>query len=89
MSFLEIIFLFMWLVFIVSRIRSKTKEEYIIQSTKPVPVKLEIYSNQVYVWNAESDEFISQSKDVQTAMQIALQRFPDKSFQIVAKQQVN
>lgn len=84
-GWIDLVFFFFWVVYIISRIRNRQEETRIIAANTAVPVKLEIHPNQVYVWNAESDEFIAQSKDVQTAMQVAFQRYPEKSFKIVDK----
>lgn len=71
-----LIVLFVWSIINVMRTRNINLhlQEYI------TIVKVQYEDEQCYVWNASTEEFISQGKDLNEAMEKALLRFPNTKF---------
>lgn len=52
-------------------------KEQVIDST---PVKIERHADMFYIFSADDNEFISQGKTVEDALEAAKVRFPDQNF---------
>ncbi|NDB81607.1 MAG: hypothetical protein EB127_02475 [Alphaproteobacteria bacterium] len=90
LTWLDLIWFFLWLITIRHLFLNKEKNNIKLSKVNPatsvVPVKLEIFSAQVYVWNADNDEFIAQGKDTETALNKALSMYPNNIYKIVSKE---
>lgn len=56
------------------------EREYSQADPKFIPIKVEEVQGQVYLWNESSEEFLSQGKDFEEAMNKCVERFPKTKF---------
>lgn len=54
--------------------------------SKPIPVKIEKLDNQFYLWNKDTDEFLSQGQSIDDAVKNLKLNFPDGDFVIEENQ---
>lgn len=72
--------LFAWSVYNLYSNRQINLQTHAVHSV--MPVKIQHENDQVYIWNASTEEFIAQGKDINEAMEKCLLRFPNQQFEV-------
>lgn len=78
-------FVFLWSAYALSREKRKPfrAERIGNNKTDDIVVKVEEYTDQVYLWNKETEEFLSQGKDFEEAISKCVERFPGVTFKVL------
>lgn len=73
--------LFVWSVYNLYSNRQINLQTHAVQYV--IPVKVQHEKDQVYIWNASTEEFIAQGKDINEAMEKCHLRFPNQQFEVI------
>ena len=84
MNIFEIFLLLFFLWSIILRLRNdapnKVKISSDFLSKEEVIYKVEKIDKQYYLWNKETDDFLVQGPTLEKAVELLIERFPDKTF---------
>jgi hypothetical protein len=56
------------------------REDSMADEADPKPIRVERHANVLYVFNAETNEFLAQGTTLQEALETVKKRFPDTNF---------
>ena len=101
MTPIEWTFIFFTLMFILSRIRIRVikeespkekggeliETEYLNSLKPPVVCVTELINNQIYVWNKETHEFLTQGKSIEDIVGYFTENFPGRKIVLVERQE--
>lgn len=80
---LVLIILAVWSI--VNVMRTRNVNIQLSNLEQSVQIRIQQEETQLYIWNAITEEFISQGKDLDEAMEKAILRFPNTTFVIEEK----
>ena len=101
MTPIEWTLIFFTLMFILSRIRIRVikeespkeqggeliETEYLNSLKPPVVCVTELINNQIYVWNKETHEFLTQGKSIEDIVGYFTQNFPGRKIVLVEREE--
>ncbi len=101
MTPLEWTLIFFSAIFIISRIKIRVvkeeapkekggeliETEYLNSMKPPVICITELINNQIYVWNKETHEFLTQGKSIEDIVSYFTQNFPGRKIVLVEKRE--
>lgn len=80
---LVLIILTVWSI--VNVMRTRNVNIQLSNLEQSVRIRIQQEETQLYIWNAITEEFISQGKDLDEAMERAILRFPNTTFVLEEK----
>ena len=80
---LVLIILTVWSI--VNVMRTRNVNIQLSNLEQSVRIRIQQEETQLYIWNAITEEFISQGKDLDEAMEKAILRFPNTTFVLEEK----
>lgn len=73
----------LWSLFVIrNNSKNKTELTFTSKQQNEIIVVVERIENQIFLWDKESNEFVAQGKDIEEALDKAVERFKDTVIKI-------